>query len=236
MAAIQMAGTYFSRPVRPDLLQRAGTRLRSRLVSAGVRSTDATLLARGVVSMARITREYLDAIRALLKARGPAAAGKALDVLRRATVRLQEQADKIDVALTRGRKDLGDGEDAAALMEIWCRAGSPEELTAEGRLRNALKSRLSALGPVRVSDLAHLACLWADAQRFHAALRGILGSANVGPTEGAAFLEALQGFLPDHVVPVDLVGLPGDPGLLEGIPAMISRLVGTASRRQARPR
>jgi len=234
MAATQTAGTYFSRPVRPDLLQRAGTRLRSRLVSAGMSAADATPVARSVVSTARITREYLDGIRALLKARGPVAAGKALDGLRRSAVRLREQAEKMGPALARGRRDLGNGEDAVALMEIWYRAGSPEELTAEGRLRNALKSTLSALGPVRVSDLAHLACLWADAQRFHAALRGILRAGSPGSSGGAAFLEALGGFLPDHVVPVDLEGLPGDPGLLDGLPAMVARLGAKVGRSRTR--
>jgi hypothetical protein len=224
MATTQTAGGYFSRPVRPDLLQRAGGRLRSRLAGAGVARGDAAVLARGVVAAARVTRDYLEGIRALLRSRNPMAAGRSLEGLRRATRRLKEQADRMGPALQRGRREVGDGGDAAALLEIWYRGGGPEELTAEGRLRNALRTQLSPLLPVRVSDLAHLACLWADAQRFHAALRGVLRTARAGETEGAAFLEGLGGFLPDHVVPVDLVGLPGDPGLLEGIPAMISRL------------
>lgn len=230
MAATQTAGTYFSRPLRPDLLQHAATRLRSRLVAAGVAGPDATQIARGVVATARISRDYLDGIRVLLRSRTAGAAGKALETLRRSTVRLQEQERKIAPALERGRAAVGDGEDAADLAELWASGGGPEELTAEGRLRNALKSSLSALGPVRVSDLAHLACLWADSQRFHAALRGMLQARDAGRLEGAAFLEAVAGFLPEHVVPVDLEGLPGDPGLLEGLPAMVARIGSTAGR------
>jgi hypothetical protein len=96
-----------------------------------------------------------------------------------------------------------------------------------------LSSRLSALGPVRISDLAHLACLWSDSQRLHAALRGSLADSREEGVATAALLEALSLLLRDHVLPVDLQGLPGDPGLLEGLPAMSARLAGPP--RKGRP-
>ena len=40
MVATPTAGAYFSRPIRPDLLQRAGTRLRSRLDPGCIRALD----------------------------------------------------------------------------------------------------------------------------------------------------------------------------------------------------
>jgi hypothetical protein len=231
MTTTQSPATCFVRPVRPDVLERAGFKLRSLQASAGVVRADAAQVTRGLVATARLSREYLDGIRLLLRARGPVAAVKALERLRKTTVAMHEKVAAMGPALARAREAAGDGEDAAGLVEVWFQGGGPKELTAEGRLRQALAERLSAMGPVRVSDIAHLACLWSDSQRFHAALRGALSRTARAGAEGPAFLEAVAGVLGDHVLPVDLEGLPGDPGLLEGIPAMISRLGGKERRR-----
>ena len=228
------AAGYFIRPVRPDVLQRAGFRLRSHLISAGASRPDAGQLARGVVAMARITRAYLDGIRELQRVRGPVRAERVLESLRRVTLQLRDRIEAMAPALARTLEVSGDGEEAAELLETWFQGGGPQELTAEGRLRHALSERLASLGPVRVSDIAHLACLWSDSQRFHAALRGVLSASTPSRGEGTAFLEASSRTLKDHVLPVDLDGLPGDPGLLEGIPAMISRLGSSPGRRSGR--
>lgn len=224
MPTTQHATGYFIRPVRPDVLQRAGFRLRSQLIAAGAQRADAGQLARGVVATARLTRSYLDGVRELQRARGPLRAQRVLESLRRVTSQLKERVEGMAPALARTLETAGDGAEATEFVDSWFQGGGPEELTAEGRLRHALADRLSSLGPVRVSDIAHLACLWSDSQRFHAALRGILAAASPSPREGAAFVEAASRCLTEHILPVDLDGLPGDPGLLEGIPAMIQRL------------
>jgi len=227
----QVSAACFARPIRADHLARAGVKLRFLLAEAGASRPDAAALGRGVVATARHTRTYLDGTRDLLRARNAGSAAKSLERIQRVIESLRRTVGEMAPALDRVIVIAGDGEDAAALAEVWFQGGGPQELAAEGKMRQALSARLSALGPVRVSDLAHLACLWSDSQRFHAALRGVLESR--GQAGHAAFLEAVSGCLRDHILPVDLLGLPGDPGLLQGIPAMISRLrAGRASRKR----
>lgn len=230
MATTQSAAAYFSRPIRPDTLQRANFRIRSKLVSAGVGRSEASAVAKAAVLGARQSRLYLDDVRALLKARSAATSARALESMRKTVWKLKELSDGSVDALETAKSAVGNGVDASGLIEAWTTGGGPEELTAEGRLRQALADRLGSLVPVRVSDIAHLACLWSDSQRYHAALRQFLRKSAGGNGETDSFLEAISGFLPDHVVPVDLEGLPGDPGLLEGLPAMIARLGGKPGR------
>ena len=232
MTTTQSAATCFVRPIRPDVLQRAASKLRPVLVTAGVPRADAASLSRAIVSTARLSRSYIDGVRALLRARSSAALVKALDGLRGTTGKMQERMAETGPALAHAVESAGNGADATALIDAWFEGGGPEELSAEGRLRLALTERLSSMGPVRVSDIAHLACLWSDSQRFHAALRGALRGSTRSSREGRAFLQGVSTMLADHVLPVDLVGLPGDPGLLEGIPKMIARFGGTAGRRR----
>ena len=232
MATTQSAAAYFSRPIRPDTLQRANFRIRSKLVSAGVKRSDAAMVAKAAVAAARHTRVYLDDVRALVKARSAPACARTLDSMRKTTLQLKELGDGVSEVLGRAKEAVGNGIDAAGLLEAWTAGGGPEELTAEGRLRHALSDRLGGLAPVRVSDIAHLACLWSDSQHYHAALRQFLRKPEGDGGDTASFLEAISGFLPDHAVPVDLEGLPGDPGLLEGLPAMIERLGGKPARRR----
>ena len=226
MNTTQQAAPWFVRPIRPDALQRAGSKLKALQLSTGVSRADAAQVSRSLIASARLSRRYLDGIRALLRARTGSAAGKVLRGLRTNLESWRDQIEQMEPALARALQAAGNGGNAP---EDWFPGGVPQELMAERSLRQQLSQRLTAMGPVRVSDIAHLACLWSDAQRFHAALRGGL---RPGGGEGGAFLEAMSGILQDHVLPVDLKGLPGDPGLLEGIPAMIVRLGGTSPTRR----
>ena len=231
MNMTEPAVPWFIRPIRPDALQRAGSKLRALAISTGASRADAAVVARGLVATARLSRRYLDGIRLLLRAPNRAAAGKALVGLRTILGSLRRQIEEMAPALARAAEAAGDGADGA---ELWFVGDGPKELKAERRVRRQLSDRLTAMGPVRVSDIAHLACLWSDAQRFHAALRGALRSGGRAGRESAAFLEVVSGILQDHVLPVDLEGLPGDPGLGDGIPAMIERLGGRKPARSGR--
>jgi len=225
--------TCFIRPIRADLLPKATLKLRARLVAAGAKPADALRVARGIVASARHGRDYLDGMKELLRARGSADTGRALRALDRITARLAKEIEGMAPAFERVVGAAGDGREAQGLADAWFEGGGPQELAAEGRLRNALSARLSALGPVRISDLAHLACLWSDSQRLHAALRGSLASGGEEGLATAALLEALSLLLRDHVLPVDLQGLPGDPGLRDGLPAMSARLSGPTRKGRA---
>jgi hypothetical protein len=231
MAVNPTAGTPLVRPIRPDRLQRGGPQLRTRLAALGISGKEATDLSRGLLATARILRTYLDGVRSLLRARTHEAAGRALESLHKATTQLHERIESMAPLLERAREQEGNGQDPDGLVDVWFRAGGPRELTSEGRLRNALTEHLASLGRVRKSDLAHLACLWSDSQRYHGALRGLLNAPPTRPNEVAGFLEAVVGTLADHVLPVDVVGLTGDPGLLKGIPAMMDRLGAPPARR-----
>ena len=225
------AGTPLVRPIRTDRLQHGGAQLRSRLVAVGIEGDELGKIADGILATARVTRTYLDGVRSLLRSGARDRVRQAMETLREATEQLHQHLQELGPLLEAGMK--GNGKDAEALVELWFRSGGPRELASEGELRAALTEHLGSLGKVRKSDLAHLACLWSDAQRYHAALRGLLNAPPTRPKEVAGFLEAVAGYMIAHVLPVDLVGLPGDPGLLDGVPAMIRRLSADPARDSA---
>jgi hypothetical protein len=216
------AGTPLVRPIRADRLQHGGEQLRSRLTAVDITGEPLDRISDGIMSTARLTRSYLEHTRALLRSGARERVLQALEDLRGTTeqlhVRLKELGPVLEAAM------LASGKDQDALVETWFRSGGPRELSSESRFRSALSEHITALGNVRKSDLAHLACLWSDSQRYHAALRGLLNAPPTRPKEVSGFLEAVAGYMIAHVLPVDLEGLTGDPGLLEGIPAMIARL------------
>jgi hypothetical protein len=224
MPTTSSPATPLVRPLRPDRLLRGGAQLRTRLVAAGVSRSDAADLVKGVLAVARGTRAYQDGIRALLRARTMDGILRALKSLRKATLQLHERVEEMAPLLERALMATGDGDEAVRLADVWFRGGGPRELAAEGRLRRAMAAHFATRARIRATDLAHLACLWSDAQRYHAALRAVLNAPPTRKTELAGFLEAVSGYMMHHVLPVDLVGLSGDPGLLDGIPAMMRRL------------
>ena len=222
MPTTSFPATPLIRPLRPDRLLRGGAQLRTRLVAASVSRSDAADLVKGVLAVARGTRAYQDGIRALLRARTTEGILGALKSLRKATLQLHERVEEMAPLLERAL--VATGNEAVRLADVWFRGGGPRELAAEGRLRRAMAAHLATRARIRATDLAHLACLWSDAQRYHAALRAVLNAPPTRKTELVAFLEAVSGYMMHHVLPVDLVGLSGDPGLLDGIPAMMRRL------------
>lgn len=222
MTANLSAGTPLVRPIRADRLQHGGEQLRVRLAAVGIEGAELQEVSEGIMATARATRAYLDGVRNLLRSRARDHVGQAMETLRETLDQLHGLLEHLGPLLETGMKDHG--KDADSLVELWFRSGGPRELASESELRAALTEHLSSLGNVRKSDLAHLACLWSDCQRYHAALRGLLNAPPTRPTEVAGFLEAVAGYMIAHVLPVDLVGLPGDPGLLHGVPAMIKRL------------
>lgn len=228
MNANPSAGTPLVRPIRADRLQHGGEQLRVRLAAVGIEGNELDKIADGIMATARVTRIYLEGVRALLRSRARDHVGQAMETLREATEQLHQLLLQLGPLLESGIK--GNGKNAESLVELWFRSGGPRELASESELRAALTEHLSPLGKVRKSDLAHMACLWSDAQRYHAALRGLLNAPPTRPKEVAGFLEAVAGYMIAHVLPVDLVGLPGDPGLLHGVPAMIRRLSGKPTR------
>lgn len=218
-------GTPLVRPIRPDRLERGSEPLGLRLEALGLRGADQSAVSEAILSTARLTRSYLDGVRSLLRARAEEGVHAALESLRDATLELHrllvESGPLLAAAVPQNGEDALELE---GLVDVWFRSGGPRELASEGQLRNALTAHLSRMGRIRRSDLAHLACLWSDSQRYHGALRGLFNAPPTRPKEVARYLEAVVGTMTEHVLPVDLVGLPGDPGLLEGIPAMIARL------------
>ena len=228
MTANPSAGTPLVRPIRADRLEHGGEQLRTRLVAVGIEGDELEKIADGIMATARVTRTYLDGVRILLRSRARDRVSQAMETLRQTTVQLHQLLQDLGPLLEARMKS--NGKDAEGLVEIWFRSGGPRELASEGELRAALTEHLSSLGNVRKSDLAHMACLWSDAQRYHAALRGLLNAPPTRPAEVARFLEAVAGYMIAHVLPVDLEGLPGDPGLLAGVPAMITRLSADPAR------
>jgi len=222
MTANTSVGTPLVRPIRADRLQHGGEQLRVRLAAVGIEGDDLEKIAEGIMATARVTRAYLDGVRALLRSRAREHVGQTMESLRETIEQLHQLLLHLGPLLESGLKT--NGKDADFLVELWFRSGGPRELASETELRTALTEHLSSLGHVRKSDLAHLACLWSDAQRYHAALRGLLNAPPTRPNEVAGFLEAVAGYMIANVLPVDLVGLPGDPGLLQGVPAMTVRL------------
>lgn len=218
------AGTPLVRPIRPDRLDRGSEPLASRLEALGMADSDRTEVSQAVLTMARLTRSYLEAIRSLLRSKTSEGVREALASLKGSTAELHDLLVKSGPLLDRAIPANGGDRDLEGVVDVLFRSGGPRELASEGQLRNALTLHLSSMGNVRRSDLAHLACLWSDSQRYHGALRGLLNAPPTRPKEVAGFLEAVVGTMTQHVLPVDLVGLPGDPGLIEGLPAMISRL------------
>ena len=154
------AGTPLVRPIRPDRLDRGSEPLCSRLEVLGIKDSSRDEVSQAILSMAHLTRSYLEGVRSLLRSGTTDGVREALVSLQGSTSELHDLLVQAGPVLDRSiPANGGDARDLEGLVDVMFRSGGPRELASEGELRNAMTLHLSSISKIRRSDLAHLACL-----------------------------------------------------------------------------